>query len=169
MRVALPLLLVLAMLAFAAPVRAEMVGGLTIGDIAPEGKVRLLADIASETTLTAAQGNKVLLFVIFETTCSHCQVETKALNRLQAELDQTKGAILAASLGNTEAQVKRFKERFKCTYPLALDLNGDLQRPFNIVGVPTYFILDKTRKIRYQGNAESYEVMNAQLQKVLAE
>lgn len=167
MRVALSIVLVLAMLAFAAPLRAEMVGGLTVGDVAPEGKVVPLG--GSETSLGAAQGSKVLLFVIFETTCPHCQVETKALNRIQAELDQTKASILAVSLGETEAKTIRFRDRFKVTYPLALDPKGDLQRPFNIVGVPTYFILGKDRKIRYQGNAESYEVINAQLQKVLAE
>lgn len=168
MRVALSLMLVLAVLGFAGPVRAEMDGGLTVGDVAPEGKVRPLGGTA-DTTLSAAQGGKVMLFVIFGTSCPHCQIETKALNRLFSELDATKVGILATSLGDSEAKTIRFRDRFAVKYPLALDLNGDLQRPFNIVGVPTYFILDKNRTIRYQGNAESYEVMNAQLQKVLAE
>lgn len=167
MRFALSLMLVL-VLAAPAVVRAEMTGGLTVGDIAPEGKVRPVGG-AADVSLGSAQGQKVLLFVIFQTTCPHCQLETKALNRLQSELDANKVSILAAALAEKEEKVLRFRDRFAVKYPLAFDQNGDLQRPFNIIGVPTYFILDKTRKIRYQGNAESYDTINAQLQKVLAE
>lgn len=168
MRLALSLALVLVVLGFAVPVRAEMSGGLTIGDVAPDGAVTLLGGSA-EVALSAAQGGKVMVFVVFSTSCPHCQVESKALNQLFAAVDPARVAILATSLGEPEAKVVRFRERFAVKYPLALDPQRKLQRPFNIQGVPTYFILDAARKVRYQGHGETFEVMNAQIQKVLAE
>ena len=123
----------------------------------------------AEVALSAAQGGKILVFVVFSTSCPHCQVETKALNQLFATVDPNRVSILATSLGEPESKVLRFKERFACKYPLATDPQRKLQRPFNIQGVPTYFMLDGARKVRYQGHAETYDVMNAQLQKLLAE
>lgn len=164
----LTMLVLVALFSFTAPVRAEVDGGLTIGDVAPDGQAAPLGGGAA-LTLSATQGQKAMLLVIFGTYCPHCQVETKALNQLFATLDPNKVAILAVGMGDTDAKVARFKERFACKYPLAVDENHKLQRPFNIVGVPTYFVLDSKRVVRAQGNAESFDVMNAQIQKVLGQ
>lgn len=170
MRVALSLMLALVVLLplSSTPVRAEMSGGLTIGDVAPDGAVTPLGGSA-EVALSAAQGGKVMVFVMFSTSCPHCQQETKALNQIFATLDPAKVSILATSLGEPAEKVLRFRERFAVKYPLALDPQRKLQRPFNIQGVPTYFILDAQRKVRAQGHAESAEKMMQQIQAALGQ
>jgi hypothetical protein len=60
--------------------------------------------------------------------------------------------VLAVSLREKPEAVARFRERFGVRYPLALDPTGRLSRPFNIQAVPTYFILDRGRVVRFQGH-----------------
>jgi peroxiredoxin len=163
-RFTLALVLVLSMLCAGAS-RAEMVGGLTVGDVAPDANVFPVNGAAA--ALSALQGNKVLLFVVFRTSCPHCQREVKELNEVFAKFDPAKVAIISAGLGDTLALVNRFAERFGVKYPLAVDTDRKLQRPFNIQGVPTYFILDAERKVRYQGHTETAAKLIEQIQSLL--
>jgi len=61
------------------------------------------------------------------------------------------------SLRETPEAVARFVRRFGVNYPVALDPTGRMSRPFNIQAVPTYFILDAGRVVRFQGHQATAE------------
>lgn len=80
-------------------------------------------------------------------------------NAVFQKLDPKKAAMVAVGIQSSEAEVKRFAERFGAKYPLAADPKGLLGRPYNVQVVPTYFILDPHRVVKFEGNdatAESF-------------
>lgn len=135
---------------FAAVPFEDMNGGLTVGDVAPDGTVTPLG--APAITLSAYQGNTPMLLVFFRTVCPHCQKEVAQIKQAFASLDATKVKVLALSIWEDAALVAQFKTSYGITYPLAADPRGTCQRPFNVKSVPTYFILDGERKVRFQGH-----------------
>lgn len=137
------------------PALAEMTGGLTIGDVAPDANVTPLgASVAAAISGLQGQG-KVLLLEIFQVGCPHCQHETVDLNQVFAKVDPNKVAIVSVALGETDKWVQRFKTQFDVKYPLYVDSKSLTQRPFNIQAVPSYFILDAKRVIRFEGHGET--------------
>ena len=48
-----------------------------------------------------------------------------------------------------DADVRAFVERYGVTYPIALDINGDVARAFRIYPIPTSFFIDRAGTIRY--------------------
>jgi peroxiredoxin len=146
------MLIVLAFL-IAVPVHAQMQGGITIGEVAPDVAV---TPVGGElAALSAIQGDRVMLLVAFKTTCPYCQREVAHLNQVFAAVDATKVGVMMVSIKETPEAVARFKERFGVKYPLAIDTTGQMMRPYNIQGVPSFYVLDKARVARFQGHQDN--------------
>lgn len=147
------LTLILALVVLALPARADRIGGLPVGEVAPDLPVTPLG--AEPTALSALQGARTMVLVAFRSSCPDCQRETRVLNALYPQLDPAKVALLAVGLRDNAATVQRFRERFAVTYPLASDPEGKLGRPFNIQEVPTVTILDASRTVRFVVHEET--------------
>jgi peroxiredoxin len=146
------------------PALAEMTGGLTVGDVAPDANVTPLGATAAGA-ISGIQGQgKVLLLEIFQVGCPHCQHETKDLNEVFAKVDANKVAIVSVALGETDKWVQRFKTQFDVKYPLYVDAKSQTQRPFNIQAVPSYFIIDAKRVIRFEGHTQTAAKLIEQLE-----
>lgn len=146
----LTLIFALAALIFSTPARADMRGGLPIGEVAPDGTVTPLDGTPS--LLSTLQGDRVMLLQIFKTTCHYCQDEVPQVNEIHRRIDKSKVALVCVSLREAEAAVRKFIPKYGVEYPLNFDTAATLQRPFNLQAVPSYFILDRGRVVRFQGH-----------------
>lgn len=153
-------------LAFTATAQAERIGGIPVGEIAPDEVVTPLGGQAA--SLSSLQASKVLMLVVFRSSCPDCQRETRVLNALYPQLDPAKVSLLAVGVRDTLAVVERFRDRFGVKYPLAIDPDGKLSRPYNIQEVPTYFIVDGQRVVRFVGHEETAAQLKAKLDSLVA-
>jgi peroxiredoxin len=159
------LALVTCLTVLAVPARAERIGGLPVGDLAPDLPVTPLG--GEPAALSALQAGKPMVLVVFRSACSDCQRETKVLNALWPQLDPAKVTLLAVALRDAPATVTSFRDRFAVKYPLAVDREGKLSRPYNIQEVPTVFILDAARTVRYVVHEETVAQLLQKVQTVL--
>jgi len=99
---------------------------------------------------------KVVLVNFWGTWCEPCKDETPALQAIHQRLGDQGLVIIGVDLRNQErsgpdgvADVRAFTERYGVTYPIALDVAGEMARAFQIYPIPTSFFIDPSGKIRY--------------------
>jgi peroxiredoxin len=148
------------------PVRAEMTGGLPVGNTGPDVAVVPLG--GTTTKLSVLADKKPLMLVVFLPTCSHCQAAVPEMNKVFKKLDAKKARMIVVGVNQTAKAVENFKAKYGCTYPLAADPTNQVGRPYNIQAVPTYFIMDKGRVVKFAGHSETADKLVEQLNSLAA-
>jgi peroxiredoxin len=99
---------------------------------------------------------KVVLVNFWGTWCEPCKDETPALQAAYQNLSDQGLVIIGIDLANQERtgaegvdDVRAFTTRYGVTYPIALDVAGDVARAFQIYPIPTSFFVDPSGTIRY--------------------
>lgn len=105
-----------------------------------------------EISLTQLKGKPVILF-FWTTWCPFCREE---MSRLQNEYKNiTAGGItlLAIDVGEPGEKVERFFRGRNAGFSVLLDINSKVAYSYNLIGVPTFVLIDAQGKIRFQGNS----------------
>jgi peroxiredoxin len=99
---------------------------------------------------------KVVLVNFWGTWCEPCKDETPALQSAYRQLGDQGLVIIGIDLNNQErsgaegtSDVRAFTERYGVTYPIAMDVAGEMARAFQIYPIPTSFFIDPDGTIRY--------------------
>jgi peroxiredoxin len=99
---------------------------------------------------------KVVLVNFWGTWCEPCKDETPALQAAYRDLGGQGLVIIGIDLRNQERNgaegvddVRSFTARYGVTYPIALDVAGEVARAFQIYPIPTSFFIDPSGTIRY--------------------
>ena len=99
---------------------------------------------------------KVVLVNFWGTWCEPCKDETPALQAAYRNLSDQGLVIIGIDLRNQERSgaegvddVRAFTARYGVTYPIALDVAGEVARAFQIYPIPTSFFIDPNGMIRY--------------------
>lgn len=99
---------------------------------------------------------KVVLVNFWGTWCEPCKEETPALQQVYEKLGDQGLVIIGIDLQNQERSgaegiddVRSFTERYGVTYPIALDVKGEVARAFQIYPIPTSYFIDPSGTIRY--------------------
>jgi cytochrome c biogenesis protein CcmG/thiol:disulfide interchange protein DsbE len=143
------------------PALAEMTGGIPVGDTGQDIAVVPLG--GSSTKLSALANKRPIMLVVFLPTCSHCQAAVPEMNKVFKKLDPAKATMIVVGLNQTAKAVEAFKVRYGATYPMAADPTNQVGRPYNIQGVPSYFIMDKNRVVKFEGHAAPADTLVNQL------
>lgn len=93
-----------------------------------------------DVALRAQQGNPVLVH-FFATWCEPCVAELSALNRL-SERARASLKVLAISVAEADARVRRFTEATPVSFPILLDRDRAVTKAWKVSTLPTTFILD---------------------------
>jgi thiol-disulfide isomerase/thioredoxin len=115
-----------------------------VGHPAPEVS---LTTVAGETfTLSALRGKPVVLN-FWATWCPPCRAE---LPELQAAHERYAGQVIIAGVNQAEppASVAAFAGQVGLSFPLPLDVRGDVSRRYAVRSLPTTFFIDRTGVIR---------------------
>ena len=131
-RVLLFLSVVLIFLVLAAPLGAE---GIVLNDL--NGKT---------VDLSSCKGRPALL-LFWTTWCPYCRTEIKMLDKMAPQMQKEGMEVFAVNVGELDPKVAKFIVQNMLTLRVLLDRDGKAADNYDVIGVPTYIILDKTGKV----------------------
>lgn len=95
---------------------------------------------------------KVVLVNFWATWCEPCKEETPALQQAYQELQAEGLVIVGVNLRRQETDdevVRAFVQEYGVTYPIALDVDGEAARLFQISPIPVSYFIDPAGTVRY--------------------
>ncbi|TAM41412.1 TlpA family protein disulfide reductase [bacterium] len=137
-RAAVFLSVVLIFLVLAAPAGAE---GTVLNDL--NGKT---ADISSHKGAPR-------LFLFWTTWCPYCRTEIQTLDHMAPKMQKAGIEVFAINVGELDHKVAKFIGQHMLTLRVLLDRDGRAADNYDVIGVPTYILLDKTGKVVAHENA----------------
>ncbi|GHT82759.1 hypothetical protein FACS1894137_02270 [Spirochaetia bacterium] len=96
--------------------------------------------------LSALRG-KVVVFNIWATWCPPCRAEMPSMEALYQKYKDKGLEILAVDSGEEEQDVARFIRQYGFTFPIGLDVSGEITEPYGTGYIPTTYIIDRQGKI----------------------
>lgn len=112
-----------------------------------------LQDIYQDNYTLRAYRNKQAVFLFFWTTwCPFCQKELTILNNMYAGLAKDGIEVLSIDVGERPEKVMNFVKNYYLSYRVLLDTDTDVSQSYEVVGVPTYILVDKQGYIIFRNN-----------------
>lgn len=84
------------------------------------------------------------------TWCPPCRHELPSMEKTYKALKKTGFRIIGVNVGEKWDTVASFLSNFSLTYPIVLDTDSSAMQKWNIIGLPTTFIVDKEGRIIYR-------------------
>lgn len=110
--------------------------------------------LAGDTLRVGTSGTPMVVNV-WATWCTSCREEMASLDSLQSEFGGNGLRVIGVSVDEGRVEkVKQYTETNGLQFAISHDPAGDIQRAYQVVGVPTTFIIapDGTLLWRYTGN-----------------
>jgi thiol-disulfide isomerase/thioredoxin len=103
-----------------------------------------LAGLDDQTYSVGGQRDKPIFLNFWASWCNPCEIEAPELKRLHDKYGE-KIDFYAVNMTQYDklANVRAFAERFGFDFPILLDTEGEAADLYNIIGIPTSFIIDK--------------------------
>lgn len=119
-------------------------------NIAPDFK---LQDLGQKVFSLSSYRNKQPVFLFFWTTwCPFCRRGLRDLNDSYPELAQKGWEVLAIDTGEPAEKVKRFADSYSLKFNVLLDQDLTVANAYDVLGVPTYVLIDKGGLIVFKDN-----------------
>lgn len=122
--------------------------GLEIGQKAPDFTLETLT--GEKLTLQDFKGKKILLN-FWASWCGPCKQEMPAMQKVYEQMKEEQIEIIAVNLTFGEENsndAKSFADEYKLTFPIPLDINGEVQEKYQIYPIPTSYFIDEAGIIR---------------------
>lgn len=142
--------------------RALLVASLSLGfisgaqaavkrqEIAPDFQ---LPDLQQQALTLSAYRDKQPVFLFFWTTwCPFCRQGLKELSERYPELSEKGWQVLAVNIGEPQDKVKRFIDNYALQFKVLLDENLSAAEAYDVLGVPTYVLIDKNGLVIFKNN-----------------
>ncbi len=124
---------------------AEKRGNLAVGDKAPNFE---LYDLEGNKHKLSDYEGKGVFLNFWGTWCKPCEQEMPHMNKLYQEYKGQGVEILAVNVGESDFLINKFMNKHDLTFPVVVDVNDDVQRAYNIVPLPTTFLIDSDGTIQ---------------------
>lgn len=112
--------------------------------------------LAGGTVNLEAYRGQVVLLNFWGTWCEPCKRELPALQAAHSDLADDGLAVIGVNLtddeliqGRDQAAIKAYLEQYGVTYPVALDVQGEVTNAYRVFPLPTSFFIDGQGRIRY--------------------
>lgn len=107
-----------------------------------------LSDAAGkEISLSDFAGKPVILF-FWATWCPFCREELPHLQKEYATAKAGGIEIVAIDVGEPKERVEKFVDKIGLEFPMLLDKDSRVASAYNLVGIPTYILIDAQGKIK---------------------
>ncbi len=107
----------------------------------------------NKVSLSSYKDKKNVVLVFWTTWCPYCR---EALRNLQADfksLSEMGIELLAINVGESEYKVNSFAQNYNFSFRILLDQYGSVADHYDLFGVPTYVIINKSGQIVSSGNS----------------
>ncbi|MFT7108433.1 MAG: thiol-disulfide isomerase/thioredoxin [Psychrobacter glaciei] len=91
---------------------------------------------------------KVVYLDFWASWCGPCRQSLPLLNELRNEFRKKGFEVIAVNLDEDKADAKAFLKQFPVNYPVLLDPNGKVPQKYDVPGMPTSYLIDRSGKIR---------------------
>lgn len=112
--------------------------------------------LAGGTVNLDAYRGQVVLLNFWGTWCEPCKRELPALEQAHRQFGDQGLAVIGVNLtddelvqGSDPEAIRAFLEQYGVTYPIALDMQGDVTNAYRVFPLPTSFFIDGQGRIRY--------------------
>lgn len=96
----------------------------------------------TDQRLSALKG-KVVFLNFWATWCPPCRAEMPSMETLYNRYRSKNFTLLAVDLGEGKADVQKFVNNLKLTFPVALDSNEKVSSLYGIEAIPTSYLINK--------------------------
>ena len=141
-----------------------------VGDPAPDFSLPALDDRVMITL--ADHRGKVVYLDFWSSWCLPCRISLPLLSAMRDELFGESFEIVAIDVDRIPKDGRDFLKRYPASYPVASDSTGATAERYNLVGMPTSFIIDREGIVRHihTGFEENdIEEIRAQLEALIGE
>jgi len=80
--------------------------------------------------------------------CGPCRISLPALNEVYKELQDRGVDVIAVSVDVVEEDALDFLQRYRVTYPVLIDTQGDVAKAYGVDGMPSGYLIDRSGVIR---------------------
>ncbi len=98
------------------------------------------------------KGNPAILF-FWTTWCPYCREEIKTLNRIYPQIKKEGIALFGVNIGELDYKVAEFIKNNEISFRVLLDRNSAVAYSYEVIGVPTYVLLDQDGEVIMHGNS----------------
>lgn len=107
-----------------------------------------LQDIYKNEYKMSNYKNKQAVILFFWTTwCPYCRKELTTLNTRYLELVRQGFELLAIDVGESSDKVDQAIKKYSLSFKVLLDKTTSVAESYNVMGVPSYFVVDKKGNI----------------------
>jgi thiol-disulfide isomerase/thioredoxin len=136
--------------------REERVVGQAMPEVDRVAPIFTLPTLAGEELQLDNYKGQVVLLNFWATWCEPCKRELPALEQAHQQYGTQGLVIIGVNLtddelaqGRDAAAIQTFLTQFGVSYPIALDIEGEVANAYRIFPLPTSFFIDGTGRIRY--------------------
>lgn len=110
------------------------------------------ASVSGDTIDLETFRGKVVLVDFWATWCVPCVMTLPILQSLHDELDESKFRIIGVSANTDKKKLSQFINEHDLQWPNIFDRDSVLQKRWQSLSLPSYYVLDKSGKVRYRGD-----------------
>lgn len=120
-----------------------------------------LQDTQGESVaLNAYLGKQKVLLFFWTTWCPFCRDALQKITALAPDLKKNGWEVLAVNVQESAAKVNNFLKSRQPGFKVLFDEDGAVARAYEVMGVPTYLLIDKGGMVVYRGNYFPSEQLN---------
>lgn len=128
-----------------------------VGDVAPDFEIATQDGVVLR--LSEFRGQKPVYLVFWNTWCSFCIKKVPRYIKLQEQFaDKIEIIAINTTWSDSPADIRVFEDRFRTNYSTAFDIGKLITDRFEIINVPTEFIIDVNGIIRYRNRVPEYPI-----------
>ena len=116
------------------------------------GNFKLFSLSNKEYSLSSYKGKQPVILFFWTTWCPFCQAEIKKVSARAQELVGAGVEVLTINVGEPKDRVMRFMMSHKINLTALIDENSSVSNAYGILGVPTFYLVNKQSKIIFEGN-----------------
>jgi cytochrome c biogenesis protein CcmG/thiol:disulfide interchange protein DsbE len=116
-----------------------------VNKVAPTPDLPTL-DGPGKSSLAAYKG-KVVVLNYWASWCEPCRKEAPLLQRWQPTLEKGGGTILGVDVLDVSDDAKAFVNKYKLTYPILRDGDGNSQTAYGILAYPESFVIGRNGRV----------------------
>jgi cytochrome c biogenesis protein CcmG/thiol:disulfide interchange protein DsbE len=99
------------------------------------------------TASLADYRGRVVVLNYWASWCTPCRQESPLLERWHERISARGGTVLGVDSLDVTADARAFIRRFRLTYPMLRDRDGDTQKRFGVTGYPETLVVDRRGRI----------------------